>query len=335
MLPTAANLTLVPSPQYQAATLANLGVNGNANEIPFYNQIFAVYNNAPGASTAIAVPGGGCQSFTGLAPGVPCAMEFRTTPPNENKEYQWSGRVDYILSDTDRFYVRVLRDNGFQPTYTSPFGSTFNDESNQPQMSGQFTENHTFGSNTVNQFSGSTLFYAAVFTPANASGALAALPTFVNFSGGPFSSAGALGEPGPFFFPQGRRVFQYQILDDFSHVIGKHTLRAGISWLHDNITDLDFEALGGPIHGSLTTTLTDFYNGGGPGTTLNQAFPSSPEAPFIFNTLGGYIADDWKVNPRLTVSANLRLEHYANPVCVTNCFSSLASNPSQSTPDPP
>ena len=44
-------------------------------------------------------------------------------------------------------------------------------------------------------------------------------------------------------------------MDDFSHVRGKHTFRAGFSWLHDTITDLDFEALAGPINGSITTTL--------------------------------------------------------------------------------
>jgi hypothetical protein len=120
-------------------------------------------------------------------------------------------------------------------------------------------------------------------------------------------------------------VFQYQILDDVSHVRGRHTFRAGFSWLHDNITVLDFQGVGGPLHGSITTTLTDFFNGGGPNTSLNQAFPSSPEEGFQFNTFGGYVADDWKVTDRLTVSLNLRLESYGNPTCSANCFSRLSS----------
>jgi hypothetical protein len=336
VLPTASALTLVPSPQFQAATLSNLAGNGNADEIPFYKQIFAIYNGAAGVGAATPVAGGGCQDFTGLAAGVPCALQFRTTPPNENREYQWSARVDHNFSDKDRGYIRVLRDNGFQPTFTSPFGPTFNIQSNQPQMSGSVSEIHTFGPNTVNQFNGSALFYAAIFVPSDTTGALAALPTFVAFSGTPFSPVGALGEPPfppGFFYPQGRRVFQYQVIDDFSHVMGKHTFRAGVSWLHDNITDLDFEALGGPIHGEIATTISDFYNGGGPSTTLTQAFPSSPEAGFVFNTFGGYVADDWKVSDRLTVSLNLRLEHYANPVCSTDCFSRLAAT-FTGAPDP-
>ena len=58
VLPTNAALVLVPSPQFQAATLAHLASNGNANEIPFYQQVFAAYNGSPGASAATPVPGG-------------------------------------------------------------------------------------------------------------------------------------------------------------------------------------------------------------------------------------------------------------------------------------
>jgi hypothetical protein len=326
LLPTASTLTLIPSPQFQAATLANLASMGNAAEVPFYQKVFNVYNNAPGAGAATPVAnGGGCQDFTGLPAGVPCALQFRTTPPNTNKEYQWSARVDQVFNDNDRGYIRVLRDNGFQPSYTSPFGAIFNVQSNQPQMTGQVSETHVFGPNTVNEFKGSALYYSAVFTPSDPSGALAALPTYLIFSGAPFSNVGGWGEPGPFYFPQGRRVFQYQVIDDLSHVKGRHTFRIGFSWLHSTISDLDFQALGGPINGAITTTLSDFFNGGGPGTSLTQAFPSSSEEGIRVNTYGGYVADDWKVTNQLTVSLNLRLESYATPTCDSNCFSRLTT----------
>lgn len=328
VLPTASTLTLVPSPQFQAATLANLAAVGASDEIPFYNKIFAVYNNAPGVSAATPVPasqGYGCQGFTGLPAGVACADEFRSTPPNTNKEYLWSARVDHNFSDRDRGYIRLLRDNGYQPTFTSPFGPTFNAESNQPEMNGQISETHVFGPNTVNQFNGSALFHATTFAPSDPAAAQAALPTFLNFSGGAFSSVGAFGQPGGFFYPQGTREFQYQVLDDFSHVQGRHTFRAGFSWLHVNVTDLDFQALDGPIYGAITTSLSDFFNGGGADTSLNQTFPSTLEAELRFNTFGGYLADDWRVTNNLTLSLNLRLESYANPTCDSNCFSRLAS----------
>jgi outer membrane receptor protein involved in Fe transport len=333
LLPGASTLNFVPSPQFQAATLANLAAAGNAAEIPFYKQLFAIYNNASAGATPVA--GGGCQglTFAGLAAGAPCALQFRATPPNTNREFQWSARVDHNFSEKDRGYIRVWRDNGYQPTYTSPFGPTFNVQSNQPQMTGQVSEIHTFGPNTVNQFGGSALFYAAVFLPSDPNGALAALPTYIALAGNPFSAVGAFGGPQGFFSPNGRHVFQYQITDDFSHVMGRHTFRIGYSWLHDNISDLDFFGVGGPIHGYVETTLGDFFNGGGTNTSLTQALPSSPEQGLKFNTMGGYLADDWKVSDRLTVSLNLRLEHYADPTCDSNCFSRLTT-PFTGQPNP-
>lgn len=322
LLPTASTLTLIPSQAFQAATLANLTAVGNAAEIPFYEQIFKIYNSAPGAGSATPVAGScGGATFAGIGPDG-CAVGFRSTPPNLNREYLWSARVDHTFSDTDRGYIRVLRDNGFQPTYTSPFGSTFNAQSIQPQMSAQISEIHTFGSNTVNQFGASVLFYAAIFGEANQSGALAALPTLIGFPSGQFAPVGADQEYPGFFFPQGRRVFQYQITDDFSHVAGKHTFRAGVAWLHDTLTD---EAFQEDVHGFIQTSLPDFFNGGGPSTSVTQAFPTSPEEGYRLNTLGGYVADDWKATDRLTISLNLRLEHYANPTCDANCFAHLAT----------
>jgi hypothetical protein len=120
-------------------------------------------------------------------------------------------------------------------------------------------------------------------------------------------------------------VSKYRQQADFSHVYGAHTFRAGFSWLHDTVTDLDFQALAGPINGSITTNLADFFNGGGASTSLQQAFPSSPEEGIRLNTYGGYVADDWRVNRHLTVSLNLRLESYASPTCDSNCFSRLSS----------
>ena len=238
VLPTASTLILAPRSQFQEATLANLSSVGNAAEIPFYKQLFAVYNGAPAIGSAVpaTTANGGCGDFTLLGSGVPCAVQFRTTAPNKLTEYQWSARVDHNISDRDHAYLRLFRDNGFQPTFTSPFGSTFNDQSDQPQMSAQASENHTFNATTVNQFNGSALFYSAAFLPSNAAAANTALPAMVAFAGGQFTETADQ----PFFFPQGRRVFQYQLIDDLSKVLGNHTLRIGFSSLHDNITDLGF-----------------------------------------------------------------------------------------------
>lgn len=319
VLPTQSTLVNIPSPQFQAATLANLSANGNAAEIPFYQKMFAVQNGAPGAAGAVPVSDGGCGDFTGLAAGVPCVFSFRSAAPNNEREYLWSARVDHNFSEKDHGYIRVFRDNGYQPTYTDYFSPVFNAYSVQPQMSAQVSENHTFNANTVNQFNGSVMFGAAPFEPSDISGALNALPTVVSPVGSYFSRIG--GEN--YAFPQGRRNFQYQVIDDFSRIMGRHTVRLGVSWLHVTSTDLGF---GEYVNGrSYIGSMQEFFNGGGPTSYVTQRFPSAAEQGFDFNTFGGYISDDWKMNDRFTLSLNLRLENYANPTCTTDCFSRLSS----------
>src|SRR5215831_2273910 len=52
LLPTSAKVN-IPSPQYEAATLANLGAHPAVEgSVPFYQQLFSLWNNAPGAKRA-------------------------------------------------------------------------------------------------------------------------------------------------------------------------------------------------------------------------------------------------------------------------------------------
>jgi Carboxypeptidase regulatory-like domain/TonB-dependent Receptor Plug Domain len=99
VLPTAAGLNQIPSPQFEAATLANLAGSGNAAEIPFYQKIFTVYDGAPGAAGAMPVADGGCQGFTGLPAGVPCALQFRRL----NALYAWAPNVKFTRSNHTNF----------------------------------------------------------------------------------------------------------------------------------------------------------------------------------------------------------------------------------------
>lgn len=80
----------IPSPQFEAATLANLA-GTNPGEIPFYQRMFNLYNNANGAKGAANVlPSGGCAAgttpFTGLPAGVPCALQFNSNQRNATNE---------------------------------------------------------------------------------------------------------------------------------------------------------------------------------------------------------------------------------------------------------
>src|ERR1700691_4534707 len=150
VIPTSSPVN-IPSPQFEAATIANLQTL-SPGSVPFYNTIFSLYNNAPGASRAAdtLLPGGpgagdGCDSnFTVLGAGVPCALKYVATPGNFTGEWLLAWRIDQIISSRDQVFLHVFTDHGVQATNTNVINSAFNLSSPQPEWQGQVNETHTF-----------------------------------------------------------------------------------------------------------------------------------------------------------------------------------------------
>jgi hypothetical protein len=321
LLPAVAPVN-VPSPQFQTATLANLATNGNSAEIPFYNQIFGLYNNAPGAARAVNIlPGGGCGGFV-LTGGAPCALQYQSSINNLTTEWLLTGRVDQNFGTNDRAFVHFRTDHGLQASYTDPLSSTFNFQSTQPQYEGQFQENHTFGTKAVNQFIAAGSWYSAVFQPPNLSSALSAMPYQLVFAGGPPN--GLFYTPGGFFYntlPQGRNVTQYQISDDYARQMGNHSLKFGVNYRRNDITDYTPGGFFATVPTATFNSLTSFYNG--IADTFEQGFATRPTEPLALYSLGLYAQDEWAIRPNLKLTFALRAEHNSNPVCQTNCFARM------------
>ena len=324
----------IPSPQFQAATLANLGTNGNAAEIPFYNQIFNLYNNAPGASRAANIlPNGGCDGSVTLAGGAPCALQFQSSISNLTTEWLLTARVDQNIGTNDRAFVHFRTDHGLQASYTDPLTPALNAQSTQPQYEGQFQENHTFGANATNQFIAAGSWYAAVFQPASLSSAISAMPYQLAFPGG--LPNGLFYTPGGFFYntwPQGRNVTQYQLEDDYARQIGNHSLKFGVNYRRNDITDYTPGGFDAAIPAASFSTLSSFMNG--TADTFEQAFATRATEPIALYSLGFYAQDEWAVRPSLKLTLSLRAEHNSDPVCQTNCFARLANSYFTTPQDP-
>jgi len=318
ILPTTM-LAKIPSQQFESATIANLTATGQSAALPFYQKMFSIYNSAPGAAGATPVAGGGCGTFTLLGAGVPCALKFQALAGNFTKEYLWAARVDHHLSDHDQFFIRLWRDNGTQPTYTDPISPVFNVFSPQPQMQGQISETHTFSPTAINQLIFSAFYYSAFFGSSDQAAALAAFPTVVRFSPALFSNMGGTN----YNFPQGRKVTQYQFLDDFSKTFSRHTFKAGMNFRRYDINDFSFTPFSG---GRITeSNLLDFYNGGGTANSLQQRFPTATQQPLNIYQVGFYAQDEWRMNHGLKLILSLRADHDSNPVCGHDCFSRLVA----------
>ena len=326
VLPTSLNVR-IPSSQFESATLANLA-NASPASLPFYQGLFNLYNNAPGAGRAQDVlspgqdangnpTGDGCGSFA-LPGGGPCAFQFNSNVGQLSTEWLLTARVDQNFGNNDRLFGHFRTDHGFQATVTDAISPLFNLGSRQPQNEGQLVETHTLGTNAVNQFIASGQYYSSLFNLNNLQAAQQALPFRIAFSGGAFSSLGRfLG-----IVPQGRNVSQYQFLDDFSMAKGNHSLKAGISFRRNNIGDFDPGI--GSIGASNNTSLQTFFNGDG--GVYFQSFPSRTQQPVALYDLGFYGQDEWRVKPDLKLTFSLRGEHFSDPVCQTNCFARLSGN---------
>jgi hypothetical protein len=310
----------IPSPQFQAATLANLGT-ASPDSIPFYQQMFSLWDGANGATRAVPFSNGdlGCNGFTDAASGLgitaPCALQFQSTAGNFTHEYLVTARLDENLGDNDRLFVHFRTDHGVQATYTDPINPLFNAVSTQPQYEGQLQENHTFGTSLVNQFILSGSWYSAIFSTSNLADSTQLIPFRVGFSGAAFYPLGRNFN----VWPQGRNVSQYGVVDDLSWQKGSHSLKFGVTFRRNDITD--YSPGIGSIGYSFGDSLDSFFNG--LGDNYQQNFAVRPTQPVALYALGFYAQDEWAMRPNFKLTLSLRGDHNSNPVCQTNCFARL------------
>jgi Carboxypeptidase regulatory-like domain len=325
VLPTSTQAR-IPSLEFENATLANLHNLGLDASLPFYQKMFDLYNHAPGASRAQPLLDCGSQGITDLPASDTCVNAFRSTASQPTDQWILTSRVDFNVSSRDQVFVHGEIDRGNQATYTDPISPVFNIVSNQPEEQGQVGWTHVLGSNKVNSLRAALQYYSSVFGPPNLNQALAAFPTTTYFYDGVLSSLGGQ----DYGYPQGRNVTQYQFVDDFSWVRGKHNLKFGANYARSDMSVYDFGILSSGLLGFFQyleggTPLSAFYNGGfapdfSSGDFLEKAFPTSLVQPFALYRLGFYAQDEWRLKPGFELTLALRADHASNPVCQHNCF---------------
>src|SRR5580658_501231 len=316
----------LPTQTFENAVIANLNTVSPAS-VPFYNQLFGVWNATPGAAGAQnTLTGGGCSNVTSLAgvafgPGNPCASQLQGGTSQATNDYLIVGRYDQILGANDKLFIRVQHESGQQATYTDPLSPAFDAHSAQPEWQSQLSETHTFGANKVNNFIASLQWYSALFTMVNPVAEFQTLPQTIAFGDNSLFNLNNMGTG----FPQGRAVTQYGLVDDFSWNRGKHGFRFGVNFRRDDVSDHNFETVTPFVQ---EVSLNDFAFGGvapgGGGSVLSQNFPLNTNVPIALYQLGWYASDEFKVTSNLKLTLSMRFDHLSNPICQTNCFQSLS-----------
>ena len=334
---------VLPSAAFETATMANIdSIFGRMSAShKFYQQIFNVYNNTPGASKA--TPGGfsdslGCNGWTnpndpndpnGLGVGQACAVHFFENLYHPASESIVSGRVDWNIGEKDRVFLLVQYDHGQRAVYLDPISSVFNAYTNQPWWQGQLSETHAISATAANQFLLAGTYMNQTTSVANPSQTQAVFPTVLNWggAGNPFSPLG--GQDYAYAMPTSSKTTSYQISDDLVKTRGKHKLGFGISFLRTYFKANGYNFTGtGEL--SPTTINAFFYGGVDPAnpsqdfTTLNQTFPLVTWNRYDFYSLALYGQEEWHARANLTLTIALRADHQSNPVCESRCFARLS-----------
>jgi Carboxypeptidase regulatory-like domain len=318
----------VPTKSFSDYVTASAGSSAVA---PFYQNIFKLYQGASGYGRATPntdLGDGGCGDFAGTAgfgPDNPCSATFRSTVNNLNTEWLMAARVDYNVTGNDRVYFRFNTDHGVQATGTDPINPVFNANSVQPSYGGQFGYTKTIGASMVNQLLLSATYYSAIFGPPNLSAALQAFPTTLEFvDGAPFNNLGGTDNN----YPQGRKVRQWQLVDDYSISKGRHTIKFGANVRKNFIATY---AYGANTSGAYVfNSMTDFVNGSlstAGGSTYSQAFARIGAENLTMYSAGFYVQDEWRVRPNFTLTLALRMDRNSNIQCAVGCFNEFKNQP--------
>ncbi|MGO9775235.1 MAG: carboxypeptidase regulatory-like domain-containing protein [Terracidiphilus sp.] len=280
---------------------------GMTSECAFYNSAFALYNGTPGIAHAVENP------------STPGQLELSTPSEFKLTEKMYTGRVDANLTDNDKAFVHFKYDNGVQPSYTDPINPAFDADSAQPDYEGQLAETHTFGTRAVNVFLMTGSYYSAIFVNKDPAKELATFPMEMEWFDG---FANTLNN-NALAWPEGRNVTQYQFGDDFSYTKGKHTMKAGVAFKKDDVSDFDTGVLQTPL------VFTDQAYGdfqSGQSLLGVQNFTTNLDLPLSLYTLGFYGEDQWKPISKATVNAGIRVERNSNVACRKNCLSNFGGD---------
>src|SRR6185312_3253450 len=152
-----------------------------------------------------------------------------------------------------------------------------------------------------------------------------------NFSRGPGGGDVAVNIPGFAFF--GREPFSFvdrveqrhELSDNFSWVKGHHNIKFGADYNHLPVT-ADFTVnFGGIYNFSELTSSTFGFPSAFPDFSAVQAYGigipqvfiqgiGNPHDSFTINTMGFFMQDSWRMNPKLTLNYGVRYDYELTPV---------------------
>jgi len=259
-------------------------------------------------------------NVAGLAgQATPPSYNFTTSPKDRNDMNQGNIRMDHSISSRDQLFGSYSFEDRphIEPAAVPLAGKSF---PNRNQLLA-VTETHTFSPTVVNEarfgYNRSKTFL--VSQGAEGENYASTLFGFTNTSANPFdfgvpgagisgfSGAGSAGES------IGALDEDYQLVDNLSIVKGKHNVKMGVDFIHEKFYQItDFAGIPGfSFDGRFTgAALGDFLLGDPYSGTTSVG---DSHQILRSNWWSGYLQDDWRVKPSLTLNLGIRYEHAQTP----------------------
>ena len=201
--------------------------------------------------------------------------------------------------------------------------SAFNAYSTQPSNGAAIGWTHVFGPHLVNDFNPGYAWYSAIFEPTSFPEARAASP--FQFDDGGFTDIFG----SSYYWPEGRNVTNWQLIDNLTWTRGTHTLKVGENLRRTLVSNHDpgLGSIGYVTTGDLAGFMYDVA-GALPNYWSYQYFPTSTSEPIGLVAFDAYLQDTWKVTPKLTFTYGIRATWNADPLSQHADFSALSNRAS-------
>ena len=247
-----------------------------------------------------------------------------------NNTVDWDARIDWNASAKDQAFFRMSYYNQ-RGNYPAPFGPIldgggYGSDGPVVNMGENYvlSETHIFSPLLVNEFrfgynwGHPQYLQQSANTNVAAAAGLGGIPFGPNNGGLPSTSvSGISGFGSPGFYPAIEYENVFQILDNVTRVIGNHTLKMGVNFQRIRVSTT------APISPHGTFGYNGFYTSN-PGVS----FTGSGVADFLADQMNsaslsnlfnienarwynsGYLQDDWKALPNLTLNLGLRYDYF-------------------------